>query len=109
MSLVAAGLTGGVIAAVIAFFTVRAQNRKAHAEAFKAETEADAIIIGNLRGEVTRLTEQVETLRGNLDTIGVALEQCRVDSEAMKARIAELERIVSNHHKPAKRGNGRTD
>ena len=102
MALVAAGITGGAIAALIAFLTVKAQNRRTHAEAYKTETEASGIIIRNLRKEVTRLTEQVAT-------INTALEQCRVEGEAMKARISELERIVSNHHKPAKRGNGRSD
>ena len=108
MSLVVAAVVGGGAAAIVAFVTMRAQNRKAHAEAYKAETEADSLIISNLRGEVERLTGQLSEVRSEIESVNAALDRCHTENEALVARVEELERVVANHHSPTKRGNGRT-
>ena len=92
---VSAALAGGLVAALITFLTAKAQNRKAHAEAYKAETEAEHIIISNLREEVTRLTEGQSKLRDDVDLLVTKLEECEAERDKFKQRLEALESTVN--------------
>ena len=92
---VSAAIAGGVVAALIAFLTAKGQNRKAHAEAYKAETQADNIIISNLRDEVTRLSEGQAELRDTVDTLIAKLEECEEERDRFKKRLDAVEAQVN--------------
>ena len=92
---ISAALAGGVVAALIAFLTAKAQNRKAHAEAYKAETQADNIIIANLREEVTRLSQGQTELRDTVDVLVAKLEECERERDKFKQRLNALEDTIN--------------
>ena len=92
---VSAAIAGGVVAALIAFLTAKGQNRKAHAEAYKAETQADNIIISNLRDEVTRLSEGQAKLRNDVDVLVSKLEECETERDKFKKRLDAVEAQVN--------------
>ena len=84
-------LVSGAVAALVAFVTMKANNRKAYAEAYRAEAKGDHIIISNLREEVTRLTEGQNTLRNDVDVLVTKLEECETERDKFKQRLNILE------------------
>ena len=95
-------LGGGLVALVIALFTLRATVRKANAEAEKAKAEAETVRIDNaehatrilIEDILAPLREELASVRGELSTTKNELSATRKDLGATKREMVRLRKAI---------------
>lgn len=97
-------LGGGLVALVIALFTLRATVRKANAEAEKAKAEAETVRIDNaehatrilIEDILAPLREELASVRGELSTTKNELSATRKDLGATKREMVRLRKAIDS-------------